>query len=429
MKKILIASYYFPPCNIVAAQRAESLADNFKQHGLHPIVVTRHWNGDENSTPGYESENLTPPIVTEKENYTLIQLPYAATLDKFYHRLWLKSRARKLLLYTALYSAGNINPKCDAFEFYDYMVNYLSENPVDYIFATGFPMNTIKLGHRLAVKMDIPYIADFRDLWDNNLLAENYTPDLPARIQNNFYKFYLQKWLQSAQLVTSVTQPLIEEIKRLAPHAKSLVVTNGFEADLFAKAQQQFAAPTDKFVFSVIGTLKPEQQLSVMLDGLKLFLADKNSSEIELNFVGTAEFPAVKRLIEENLPPLSTKVTDRVPRCQAIEQMLSSNVLFYAGWRGFRGIASGKIYEYLGARRNILIAPGDRDFLEEIINETRAGKIADTPEEFAAALNSWFEEWRRTGEIKYYGEPEKISFYTRENQARILAQEILKINS
>src|SRR5688500_10355854 len=78
VKKILIVSYYFPPCNIVSAQRAHSFAENFRRHGLHPIIVTRHWTGDENSTAGYESGNLTPPAITEFENYTLIQLPYAA---------------------------------------------------------------------------------------------------------------------------------------------------------------------------------------------------------------------------------------------------------------------------------------------------------------------------------------------------------------
>lgn len=428
MKKILIASYFFPPCNIVAANRAQSFADNFRQHGLHPVVVTRHWKGDENSIPGYESENLKPPLVTEFENYTLIQLPFRAQLEKFYHRPFLKSGVGKLLLYTALYSAGTVNPKSNAFAcFYDYSADYLSRNPVDYIFATGFPMNTIKLGHRLSQKFNKPFIADFRDLWDNNLLAENYRPEPANRLQNVFYEIYLRKWLASAPLITSVSQPLIDEIKRLAPQAKTLVVRNGFEVELFADARKLYEPPSNKFVFSIIGTLKPNQDLSVMLEGLKAFLADKNLKEIELNFVGTAEFVEVQKLIENTLPSECTKVTERIPREQAIRQMLESHVLFYAGWRGHRGVASGKIYEYLGAGRNILIAPNDFDIIEEIIKDTGAGKFADTPAEFAKVLSDWFAEWKTTGKLAFAGKPEKIKNYTREKQAENLARAILSL--
>lgn len=429
MKKILIASYYFPPCNIVAAQRPQSFADNFKKYELYPIVVTRHWNGDENSTTGYESENLKPPTIMELENFTLIQLPFKAQLDKFYYRPLMKSGAGKMLLYTALYSVGTVNPKNNAFAcFYDYLVEYLSSNPVDYIFATGFPMNSFKLGHYLGKKFGKPFIADFRDLWDNNLLAENYQPPLANQLQNVFYDVYLRKWLSTTRLITSVSQPLIDEIKRLAPpQAKTLVVRNGFEEKLFAEARKLNEPARDKFVFSVIGTLKPNQELSIMFDGLKTFLADKNLCEIELNFIGTAEFSEVQMLIENTLPRECTRVTERIPRELAIRQMLESHVLFYAGWRGHRGVASGKIYEYLGAERNILIAPNDRDVIEQIINETSAGKIADTSEEFTNILNGWFEEWNTTGKLSYSGKPEKINNYTREKQAANLAQAILSL--
>jgi hypothetical protein len=221
--------------------------------------------------------------------------------------------------------------------------------------------------------------------------------------------------------------PLADEVKRLAPHAKSLVITNGFERELFAQASQNFPPPTNKFNFSVIGTLKPNQDLSVMLDGLKLFLTDKNLADIELNFVGTTEFKDVAELIEKSLPPACTRVSDRIPRESAIEHMCRSHVLFYAGWRGHRGIASGKIYEYLGARRNILIAPNDKDVLEKIIAETGAGKIADSAQELADILNAWFVEWQSTGKLEYGGIAEQIENYTRERQAKILAAEILKL--
>lgn len=426
VKKILVISYYFPPCNIISAQRARSFAENFKQHGLHPVIVTRHWKGDETSTAGYESENLSPPAITEFDDYTLIQLPYAAQLNGPLQRALEGNRAGKLFLYSLLYASGTINPKCNAdAAFGDYLEGYLSKNPVDYILATAFPMNALKLGSRLAQKFNIPFIGDFRDLWDNALLSKSYSPTLPQRLQNAFYEFYLRKWLTSVKLVTAVSEPLFDEIGRIAPNVKKLLVTNGFEASLFEKARGQFEPSGDAFVFSVIGTLEPKLDLSVMIDGLKLFLVDKSQGEVRLNFIGVEAFPEVAARLKNDLP--SAKITGRIDRGEAIRMMTESHVLFHAGWRGYRGMASGKIYEYLGARRNMLIAPDDRDVMHKIVTETRSGKLADTPEEFAAVMNDWFAEWRSTGRVEYYGIELQIENYTREKQAEKLAREILAI--
>lgn len=428
MKKILIASYYFPPCNVVSSGRIQSFADNFKRQGLYPIVVTRHWRGDERSTEGYESENLTPPSVTKTDDYTLIRLPYPAQLNRFYERPLLATRVTKLLLYTGRYAVGDINPKCNAHAaFYDYLVEYLTENQVDFILATAFPMNIIRLGSRLAKKFNIPFIADFRDLWDNNLLADDFKPSFVDRFQRFIYERHLRNWLKEARLVTSVSKPLVDEVRRLAPHSEAEIITNGFESDLFEGLGPGHRPRTDKFVFSVIGTLKPNQDLALMLSGLDLFLADKDPAEIELNFIGVGEFPEVKKMIEQSLPAECMRATERIPHDEAVKQMFGSHILFYAGWRGHRGIASGKIYEYLGARRNILIAPNDRDVLETLITETRAGKTADTPQEFAAALNGWFDQWKADGKIEYHGLDDKIGRYTREVQAEKLARAILAL--
>lgn len=428
MKKILIASYYLPPCNMISAGRAQSFADNFHKHGLFPIIVTRHWQGDEISTEGYESENLAPPLVTEHEGYRLIQLPYRKQLNKPYQRAILKTTAGKRLLYTALYASGTVNPKCNAYAcFKDYLVSYLSTDPVDYILATGFPMNTIRLGAYLSNKFSKPFIADFRDLWDNDLLSKTSVPSTAKRLQNFFYEHYLRRWLVPARLITGVSQPIVDEAKRLAPHTKGMVVTNGFEAKLFADLRRNIPQRSDKFVFSVIGTLHPNQNLSVMLYGLTLFLGNKDLDEIELNFIGTATIAEVGELIASKLPAICLNITGRVPRSDALEVMLSSHVLFHAGWPGHSGIASGKLYEYLGAHRNILIAPNDHGVMEKIVTETNAGKLADTAEEFASIMNDWFSEWTVKRKLEYFGDDEKIAGYAREEQAKNLALEILKI--
>jgi hypothetical protein len=81
----------------------------------------------------------------------------------------------------------------------------------------------------------------------------------------------------------------------------------------------------------------------------------------------------------------------------------------------------------MGARRNVLIAPGDKDIMEELVTSTGIGKVANTPEEFASVMNEWYAEWSENGSLKWHGDIEKIMTYSRENQARVLAEEIMKI--
>lgn len=428
MKKILILSYYFPPCNIISSQRPQSFANNFAENGLFPIVVTRHWSGDEKNVLDYQYSDHRAVSIEKNEGFDVIRLPYFARFQRRFGWL-LRYRLASKLIYAPLYALGIFDPECDADDcFRDFLRDYLSENPVDFLLVTATPINTIKLGHMLADEFRIPLVADFRDLWNNQLLNEKYHPDLTSRYRNFFLAFHLRRWLRSARLITSVSVPVLEGItQNLRPPSKTLVITNGFEQYLFDSRQKPIASEHKQFVFSVVGTLHTTQDLSVMIEGLRIFLRDKNLEDIRLNFVGTAALPDVKKLLEANLPTACTFVTDRIPRSQALAEMQASDVLFYAGWRGFRGIASGKIYEYLGARRNILIAPNDRDVIESIIAKTDAGKIADTPEEFAKIMNAWFVEWKSTGKVEYRGIEEQIEKYTREKQAEKLALEILKL--
>ena len=44
MEKVLIISYFFPPCNLTASRRALNWAQNLREFGYDPIVITRKWD-------------------------------------------------------------------------------------------------------------------------------------------------------------------------------------------------------------------------------------------------------------------------------------------------------------------------------------------------------------------------------------------------
>jgi len=394
---------------------------------LYPIVVTRHWRGDEKTWLDFQRPNPSPPRITESERSTLIELPYEGKLFERFNRIKsigpLRTLAAFLLTATGKFQIHNF-----AIESFDgYLNDYLEDNPVDYIYATCDPFSIAQLGSNLAKKFNIPLVVDFRDLWNNKLLSSDYRPKLNERVIDFLHEWYISRWIARSEFVTAVTEPINEEVRRIRPGLRTLTVMNGFETELFSSMTAELNEPNEKFTFSIIGTLFPDHDLSVLADGMDLFLAGKDLSKIQLNLIGTAGIPEIKDFFERRFPAECTRLTERIPREQALNIMNRSDVLFHAGWRNYRGIASGKVFEYMGARRNVLIAPGDKDIMEELVTSTGVGRVANSPEEFARAMNDWYDEWCRNGRLEWNGDMAKIMIYSRENQARILAEEILKI--
>jgi glycosyltransferase involved in cell wall biosynthesis len=425
MKNVLIISYFFPPGNFVASNRVKSFAENLKNYGLNPIVLTRHWEGHE-TLDDLEEINENPIRITEKESYMLIQVPYLRKwycLCKPFHGIPFLSQ----LSHFFYVIAGVFEHHYGAHEcFYDYLNEYLQKNKIDCIVVTSQPLNIIKLGHLISQKFKIPLVVDFRDLWDNKILS-NKPLSLENRLRNFFYELYLKKWLKSADLVISVSLHLLEEISRLSPDTKKAVVMNGFEIELYEKFSKYPALKHSKFTFSLIGTVYPHQDITIAINGLKRFLENKDLSKIQLNFIGTAVYPEVAQYIKENLPEEILSITARVPREKAIQKLLASDVLYYVGWSSFKGIISAKFFEYLSTGKKIIISPSDEDILD-IVAKTGVGKVADTVEEFAAALELWHKEWETNGYLKSEVSPEKIMYYSREKQAELLALEIVRLS-
>jgi len=181
------------------------------------------------------------------------------------------------------------------------------------------------------------------------------------------------------------------------------------------------------FRFSVVGSIYPNQNLNIMLDGLTLFLINKDLNKISLRFIGINMVREVANLIHDKLPSEITVVTDRVDKQTALNETINSDVLFYSGWQKYKGIISTKAFDYIASGNKILIAPGDGDVLDDLVLSTNTGEIANSVEEFVVILDKWYDDWTNDGYIVSNGNIDKIDFYSREQQAEIMSH-IIKSN-
>ena len=423
MRNVLIISYYFPPHNGVAGWRPYSWAQHFHKDGIYPTVITRHWNGDENTWQDSMKENKKEVVYKKDQQASLIFLPYTYSfLGKIIFSPLFKVPGFSKIYHLLLFLFGKIAIEVDAsHSFKKFLDVYLKEHAFDFMIISSPPHNLVRLGYDIFKKFNIPYAIDFRDSWNNDELKKNYTPGINHKIKNAITKFYMKKWLDNASFIVTVGDSLAKRIHALT-HKPVHVIMNGFEHELFDDKNK--APSSSVFTISIIGTIYPKQDLSILLKGLNRFISVAGKEQVLLNFVGIESIETVANMIKNSLPSESVYTSPRLPRSTAIDYTLTSHVLLYAGWKNYEGIFSGKIFDYLGAKRNILIAPGDDDVIDELLHQTNSGKTANSPDEFFNILFNWYTEWKQQGKLSYTGMEEQISMYTREKQAALFAKYI-----
>ena len=168
MKKVLILAYDFPPYVSVGGLRPSYWYENFKEMGLFPIVITRNWNPIHGNALDYIQPSKTKEIeIEETGKGILIKTPYKATLS---NRLTLKGKKDPISNLLKKTSTGwnEIGqwflPIGTKYELYKAAKNFLKDNKVDVIIATGDPFILFKYASKLSKKFNIPWVADYRDL-------------------------------------------------------------------------------------------------------------------------------------------------------------------------------------------------------------------------------------------------------------------------
>jgi len=426
MKKILVIAYYYPPCRGVASFRPQSWTNDFPKHGFSPTVITRHWNGNENVWTDYLKDLIIDEKITVGENSTTINLPFKRNKYLvFAEKKWVRKIYLDKFIYLLSALTGNFQLDVDGYNcFKEYVFKHLESNKYKLVIVTSPPLNIIKLAFKINKKYQIPFIVDFQDSWNNEMLIDNYNPGLKEKFYNFLKEFYLKKWLSPVLFTTTVTPAISNFVKKVS-NKPCEIITNGFDKESYALNKTM---PSDLFFnVSVMGTVHPMQDISIMLNGLILFLKDKDPQKVKLNFIGIDAVPEMANKVKNIIPHSFLYTSSRVSMEESVNLTLAANVLLFPSYKGYKGYYTAKIFEYLGARKNILMVPGNNDIVDELILKTQSGKIANSGYEFSEILNNWYKEWQSKGTLKFNGINENIEFYSRENQNQIFCELVNKM--
>lgn len=414
MKQLLILAYDFPPYVSVGGLRPYSWYKYLKEYGVYPIVVTRQWGNDFGDERDYiASSKSKETIVEDTEFGTIIRTPYKPNLA---NRILLKygknrfSLVRKAV--SAFYEFAQfifyIGPKSGL---YRGACKYLKEHKVDAIIATGEPFVLFKYASKLSKIHNIPWIADYRDPWTQNVSrSDNWI----LKMWNSFLE---RKLSNSAKCITTVSDYFKCQIKQTANRPFE-IIPNGYDQEA-VDSTLNIEQDSDCLKIAFIGTIYKWHPLESILECLVKFASCIDSPKFEFNLFGINNPEEIKHLVCTKYPTITNNVNihARISNDELLKTLARHNVMLLFNYYSFMGT---KIYDYIGIKRKILLCySNDAEALElkkqfysmkefddlsthlqeDLINETHSGIVVRDKNHLSQVLTDLYEEFKVNGRI------------------------------
>lgn len=261
----------------------------------------------------------------------------------------------------ALYWALSIVPLCR---------RLIAEEQVDLIYTSSDPYSDHIAGWILKRLTGKPWVADFRDPWTQTW---NYSHRGWRRRCDLFAE---QRVLRYADRVIGVTPSQTQGLWDLVPGrdpAAFVTIENGFDEEDFSSAADRLK-PLARAIASYsesaggAGARTLLSHVGIIYDGTALpFLQALErlgpaGKRLEVRFVGGLA-PQERSWLAEHPVSAGVEVLSRVPHTEAVVQMRASDaVLLILGTSArWRGIYTGKLFEYLRCGRPILMVGPEGD--------------------------------------------------------------------
>ena len=393
--KVLIITYYWPPAGGSGVQRWLKFVKYLQNFDIEPIV--------------YTVDNVNYP----KEDKTLlhevpasIKILKQAIWEPTNLLFWKKKEAQKGDVSNAVnngflsFIRGNFfipDPKIFwVNSSVKFLQQYLKENKVDVVISTGPPHSMHLIAQKLKQKTNIKWIADFRDPWSNLYYNEEFKQLSFAKKKNEKLENSVFK---NADCILTVSNSLKKEFDQKATRVE--VITNGFDDEVVTNT---LITLDEKFSISYIGLLPKQSNPKLLFKVLStLCLEDTDfKTDLKLNFIGDISQDVKQEIIKDGLLENSNFI-GYVSHKEAIEYQKKAQalLLLIPNVEKSEGILTGKLFEYLTAKRPILAMGPETGDLSEILKNTNAGVVVgfDNEAKLTSEIRNLYQQYK-TGDLQ-----------------------------
>ena len=424
-KKVLIITYYWPPSGGSGVQRWLKFSKYLRDFNIEPIIYTV-----DNPSYPIKDTSLESEIPLDLE---VLKQPIFE--PNYFLSIFGNNKKKE--------SAGFLNPNPtllgrffqyvranyfipDARKFWikpsvKFLSNYLKNNKIDAIITTGPPHSMHLVGLALRDKFKIKWISDFRDPWTEI----DYFQQLPLTKKANKNHHQLeQEVLEKSDMVIVVGETMK---KKFLKHNHNIeVLTNGFDS-----YENSLTIELDSnFSITHVGSMNTDRNPTILWEVLYEISSENIDfkNNLRIKFIGKIDDTVIQDIQvfnPKNIVRIPYLDHEEVRKYQASSQvlLLSINQVPNA-----KGIITGKIFEYLQAKRPILgIGPEDGD-AAAILKKTNAGNIVgfNNKIELKAAVLKLYKDFK---EEKLFVKSINVEQFHRKNITRQLAQVIKKVVS
>ncbi len=405
-KKILMIAYYFPPFGGVPVQRTLKFAKYLLKYGWHPLVLTvrdgyDHFHPNDpsliNKIPDEVEVVRTREIGTIARVVKLLNRKTKRGVNKTGKKVRFTDKILKLrkLLYNTLWFPDEKNSWAPGA--FIKGARLLAKEDISIIYVSGYPWSAFLVGTFLSMSGGVPLILDFRDAWTLN----------PRKFwDNRFQRFWECVALRQASKVIFATNAMREGYSDRYPwieKEKIVTITNGYDNYDFKHFRLKERAEEKKLLITFTGTfndnvppLDIDQSPFYFLQGLSRLLKEKDIAEnIRICFVGDFgknNEVLVKEMGLENVVELKGHVShDKCLQYQADADLLLL-IIYTCEWS--KSVLTGKLFEYIGARKPILALVPEGEAKDLIVKEG-LGKTVDPGdiEGIKDTILEYYEEW------------------------------------
>ncbi len=428
MKKVLILANLFH-----ASPRIPALAKYLPEFGWEPIVLTVPIKKDPKITLFFPSDF--------QEKTRIIEVPYPGDVFWFWRKLLIGIglREERSILDQIKSKAGISSRK----SFLDYIFNLyrtifaypdeektwerpllrvasqvLENEKFDIILSSSSPVITHIVAKKLKEKYHLSWLADFRDLWTQN-------NDYPYSVFRKRIEEKLEvQTMKTANALITVSDPLVKKLEELHKGKKAYNIMNSFDPE---KVNDPLSLLIPDFTITYTGQIfvggrDPEK----FLVSLKELIQEKKikAEDVKVRFYGPENTWLENKIKENNLSQV-VRQYGKEPRENALQRQRESQVLLLLNWKGEKaeGIYTGKIFEYLAARRPILATEGGKEnnVIKELLEKTKAGVSGNNVEEIKELFLKSYLEYKKAGKVSYFGDLDIINKYSYRERAKDFA--------
>ena len=391
-KKLLIITYYWPPAGGPGVQRWLKFVKYLPDFDVQPIVFV-----PENPTYPIVDSNLVAEVSDKAiilktpifEPYQLASFLSKNKTKKISSGIIPNKKKQSFLEKVMLWVRGNLFIP-DARVFWvkpsvAYLEKYIRENEIDTIITSGPPHSLHLIGLELKQKMNLKWLADFRDPWTTigyhkSLRLSQYAAKKHKQLERQV--------LNTADTIIVTSKTTKAEFQALTTKPIE-VITNGFDVEKVDKQSLD-----TKFSLAHIGSFLSERNPKIVWESLVELCTEipDFKSHLEIKLIGAIS-QEVLDTIEQFGLNLFLNNLGYVSHAEAVAHQRKSQVLLLIEINSeeTKSILPGKLFEYMVSERPILaIGPKDSDFAE-IITNTNSGVFFEYSEK--AKLKQTIQEY------------------------------------